>query len=58
MLSCKEASALMSKSQDRRLSLKEKVGLRFHLLLCAGCRQFERQLGFFRAACQAWKERK
>jgi hypothetical protein len=52
MISCKEASELLSQSQDRALSLRERLGLRFHLLYCAGCRNFRRQMEVLRAACQ------
>lgn len=57
MLSCKEASALLSQGQERRLTAGERLGVRFHLFLCAGCRRFDRQLAVLRAACGAWKGR-
>ncbi len=57
MLSCKQASALMSQSQDRKLTAGERWRLRLHLSLCTGCRQFDRQLTFLRAACGAWINR-
>jgi hypothetical protein len=52
MLSCKDASLLMSQALDRRLSLPERISLRLHLVLCEGCRRFERQMLFLRAACK------
>jgi hypothetical protein len=52
MLSCKEASALMSQALDRRLSLRERLSLRLHLAICEGCRRFERQMAFLRSACR------
>jgi hypothetical protein len=48
MLSCKEASQLISEGQDRKLSLRERLGLRLHLWMCDSCRLFEQQLGFLR----------
>lgn len=44
MLTCKQASKLVSQSLDRQLTLSEKVGLRFHLLICKFCKRFEQQL--------------
>ena len=52
MLSCKDASRLESQAQDRRLHFGERLGLRMHLLVCAGCREFARQLRTLRQACQ------
>jgi predicted anti-sigma-YlaC factor YlaD len=49
-ISCKEASRLVSQSQDRQLSLGEQVALRVHLAICRGCRAFSAQLAFLRRA--------
>ncbi|RLJ20536.1 hypothetical protein DJ031_05815 [bacterium endosymbiont of Escarpia laminata] len=50
MLTCKDASRLISEGQDRKLSQREKIGLRFHLWMCASCRLFEKQMGHLRHA--------
>lgn len=52
MLSCKQATELMSQEQDRRLGLAERVGLRLHVWICDGCANYRRQLGVLRAACR------
>ena len=52
MLTCKDASQLMSQSFDRRLSLMEKVGLRFHLMICKSCETAYRQLDFLNSLCK------
>jgi len=57
LTTCKEASELLSQSQDRPLSLAEKFGLSAHLLMCAGCRNFGKQLAFIRAAMKRYLER-
>lgn len=44
VLTCKQASRLVSARQDRKLGLRERVGLRWHLWLCGDCRRFERQI--------------
>ena len=49
-ISCKEASRLVSQSQDRQLSLGEQVALRVHLAICRGCRAFSAQVAFLRRA--------
>ena len=52
MLSCKHATKLMSQSQDKPLGLKERVGLRFHLMMCSGCNNYNKQMEFIRRACR------
>jgi len=52
MLTCKDASQLMSQSFDRRLGLVEKTGLRFHRLICKSCQIAHRQLDFLHKFCQ------
>lgn len=49
-LSCKEATRLMSQSQDRELSLGERAALKLHLAICRGCRAVSDQLEFLRRA--------
>jgi hypothetical protein len=44
LLSCKQASILVSKSLGRRLSLRERMSLRLHLTICDGCTLFSQQL--------------
>jgi predicted anti-sigma-YlaC factor YlaD len=44
MLSCHQASQLLSQSLDRKLSRRERMGLRLHLTLCSMCRRFGQQL--------------
>jgi len=52
MLTCKDASALLSQAQDRPLGLRERLVLKLHLLLCHGCTNFGRQLKLIRATVQ------
>jgi hypothetical protein len=53
MMNCRQTSQLLSQSQDRPLSLQERLSLRLHLLLCAACQRFARQLRFLRQAIVA-----
>lgn len=51
MLNCRQATELMSQEQDRSLDLGERLGLRFHVMMCTGCRNFRRQMTFLHEAC-------
>ena len=51
-LKCQRASQLTSESFERKLLRHEHVALNFHRLVCWSCRQYEKQLGFIRAAMQ------
>ncbi|MHB1676241.1 MAG: anti-sigma factor family protein [Sulfuriferula sp.] len=57
MLNCKEASCLVSESQERRLNFRERWALRLHLWMCVGCTRFERQLRLLRKAMTILKVR-
>ena len=50
MLTCKDASVLLSQAQDRPLGLRLRLFLQLHLLICRGCSNFSRQLALIRAA--------
>ena len=50
MLSCKEATRLVSQGLDRELGFGERVRLRVHLAICDGCTNFSKQMAFLRKA--------
>jgi len=50
MLTCKDASRLVSEAQERRLGFRERWGLHLHLWICDNCRRFERQIRLLRQA--------
>lgn len=50
MLNCKDTSRLIAKSQDRPLSIRERWGLKFHLMMCSSCRRFDHQMALIRLA--------
>ena len=52
MLTCKDAHKLVVRSQDKPLPWRERLGLRLHIMICAACANFERQMGFLREACR------
>lgn len=53
MLSCKDVSHLVAHSMDRKLSLAERLGLRFHLWICDQCRLFDRNMALIGKTFQA-----
>lgn len=57
MLTCKDASHLLSESQERPLTLRERWGLRLHLWMCVSCRRFDRQLSLIRQAMRSLRRR-
>lgn len=44
MFNCKDISRLVSESMDRRLSWRQRLGIRFHLLMCRYCTRYQKQL--------------
>jgi predicted anti-sigma-YlaC factor YlaD len=57
MLTCKDASHLISQRLERPLGWRERMGLRLHLLMCQYCRRFERQMALLRTALRKLGER-
>ena len=44
MISCKEASRLISEMKDHDVTWRQRLSLRFHLLMCSMCRMYQRNL--------------
>lgn len=57
MLTCKDASHLISENQERLLSFRERWGLRMHLWMCVGCRRFQQQMVLLRRAMHKLAQR-
>ena len=55
MLSCREATRLLSQRQERALTTVEIVKLRLHLVVCVACTRFARQLAFLRTALARYR---
>ena len=56
MLNCREVSQLASEALDRKLTLKERIGLRFHLMMCKLCTRYVQQLKFMHQAISGMDE--
>jgi len=49
--SCKEATRLMSEQLDHPLTIPQRILLKFHLTMCAGCLRFNRQVRLLKQIC-------
>ena len=54
LISCKDASRLISQMQDGQLPFGRRMAVRLHLLFCDACTVFLRQLRFLRATMQRY----
>ena len=52
---CRQVAALLSAREDRALPLAERLGLRLHLAMCAGCTGFERQVLTMHNVMKQWR---
>lgn len=50
MLSCEEVTRLVSESLDRELSLRQRVSIKMHLMMCRLCSRYKKQLAGLREA--------
>lgn len=57
MLNCKQISELASRALDEKLTLRQRMSLRMHLLLCSMCRGFARNLRRIQDACSQERSR-
>jgi len=56
VISCKDASRLVSRREDAPLSAWQRLVLRLHLAVCTGCARVERQIRFLRSAMQKYRQ--
>jgi hypothetical protein len=55
MVSCREASRLLSQREERPLALAERIKLALHLRACNACTRFARQLALIRDALARYR---
>jgi len=55
MLSCKDASFLVSQREERKLGSFERLKLQVHLAVCDACARFEQQMRFLREAMRRYR---
>jgi hypothetical protein len=56
LISCKDASRLISQMQDGEMPFRMRAAVRLHLLFCEACRRFVQQLRFLRATMRRYSE--
>lgn len=44
MLNCRRVTELLSEAQERKLSMRERVSLKMHRMMCSGCNNFGKQI--------------
>jgi len=49
---CKEVTRMASEAMERKPSLRQRLDMKLHLLICTLCRRYVRQLQFMRDAVQ------
>ena len=52
-LSCKKATLLIEMSQNRRLSIREKIQLKVHVKMCERCKAYQKQSFFIETMLKA-----
>lgn len=54
MLNCHDATRLMSESQERPLTFRERISLRLHVTMCSGCHNFKEQMGLLKLMARTY----
>ncbi len=57
MITCKEATFLISKKQQDKLNWFERLQLNLHLMMCKYCRRFAEQVSFITKAIASLKKK-
>lgn len=53
--SCREVTRLVLQRADRALTLPERLGIRWHMLICKACPTFAKQVKLMQGAMGRWK---
>ena len=54
MLNCQNTTRLYSESQERPLTLQERMSIKMHVSMCSGCRNFGKQMHILRQTARAY----
>ena len=52
---CREVTALVLARHERELGPVERLAVRLHMVICAACPRFERQVALMRRALPRWR---
>ncbi len=55
MITCRETTRRLLKSQEQPLALVERLGMLLHQSLCRHCRRFAGQIALMRRAGERWR---
>lgn len=55
-ITCREATEIVLKAEDRAMPLAERLSLRLHYRICGNCRRFARQVELMRTASARWRK--
>lgn len=56
MMTCKDATQLVSERYERTLSLRELLSLKMHTTMCKGCSNYGQHLDVLRLAAKRLRE--
>lgn len=56
LISCKDASRLISQIQEGNVPFHQRLRVRVHLLWCDACKKFERQIRFLRVMMRRYRQ--
>ena len=56
LISCRDASRVISQMQDGSVSLPLYLRIRLHLIWCEACKRFEHQMRFLHAAMRHYRQ--
>ena len=56
MLNCREVTRLLSEGYERKLTLRERLSLKMHTMMCIGCTNYGKHLAFIRKAVRRLSE--
>lgn len=57
MLNCIDATRLLSEERERPLTMKERMALGMHTMMCSGCRNFGKQMHILSLAAKVYAKR-
>jgi hypothetical protein len=53
---CREVTERTLRAQDMSLSWRERLGVRFHMLICKACPTFAKQVRLMEEASKRWRQ--
>ena len=57
MRNCREISFFISQALDKKLTVRERISVRLHVIMCAKCHNFQKKTWLIRKAALNYIER-